>query len=118
MSDTKAISVEAAQAQVDAARLRLSATVEEIQLRINPRTLLDEAITEVRTRSSDLAQTAADTVREQPAVVAAGAASVGLVLFRKPLGRLFRKITGRTKETPAPARRSPRKLSASEGPGR
>lgn len=106
--------VEAAQSQVDAARGRLMATVEEIQQRIAPSTLMDEALDQVRSRSTELAQSAGRIARERPATVVATAAGIGAVLARRPLARLAARIFGRKQETPAPKRRSSRK-PASEG---
>lgn len=100
--------VEVAQSQVDAARGRLMATVEEIQQRIAPSTLMDEAIEQVKTRSAEFAQSAGQAVRDRPATVAATVAGLGLLVAAKPLSRLFGKRKAETHETPAPKRRSPR----------
>ena len=104
--------VDVAQSRVDAARGRLMATIEQIQQRIAPSSLMDEAIEQVKTRSSELAQSAGQVVRERPATVAATAAGIGLLLAAKPLSRLFggRKAPpDETRhETPAPKRRSSR----------
>jgi ElaB/YqjD/DUF883 family membrane-anchored ribosome-binding protein len=111
--------VDAAQANVDAARGRLTATIEEIHLRISPSNLMDEALTQVRTRTADLAESAGQVVRERPATVAAGVAGIGLLLAGKPLARLASRLLDKSHETPAPKRRSPRKRKtaqpASEG---
>lgn len=110
-------SVEAAQAEVDTARGRLVATVEEIHLRISPTNLMDEAMTQVRTRSADLAQSASQVVRERPATLAGGAVAIGLLLGHRPIAKLATRLIGRREETPQPQRRSPRKrkTTVSEG---
>ena len=100
--------VEVAQSQVDAARGRLMATVEEIQQRIAPSTLMDEAIEQVKTRSAEFAQSAGQAVRDRPATVAATVAGLGLLVAARPLSRLFGKREAEQDETPAPKRRSPR----------
>ena len=100
--------VDVAQSQVDAARGRLMATIEEIQQRIAPSTLMDEAIEQVKTRSADLANSAGQVVRERPATVAATVAGLGLLVAAKPLSRLFGARKAEPDETPAPKRRSPR----------
>lgn len=100
--------VDVAQSQVDAARGRLMATIELIQQRIAPSNLMDEAIEQVRTRSSELAQSAGQVVRERPATVAATAAGIGLLLAAKPLAKLFGRRKAEADETPAPKRRSSR----------
>jgi ElaB/YqjD/DUF883 family membrane-anchored ribosome-binding protein len=100
--------VEVAQSQVDAARGRLMATIEEIQQRIAPSTLMDEAIEQVKTRSAEFAQSAGQVVRDRPATVAATVAGLGLLVAAKPLSRLFGKRKAEPDETQAPKRRSPR----------
>ncbi|MBA2936215.1 DUF3618 domain-containing protein [Sphingomonas sp. CGMCC 1.13654] len=100
--------VDVAQSQVEAARGRLMATIEQIQQRIAPSTLMDEAIEQVKTRSTELAQSAGKVVRDRPATVAATAAGIGLLLAAKPLSRLFGKAKVEPDETPALKRRSPR----------
>jgi ElaB/YqjD/DUF883 family membrane-anchored ribosome-binding protein len=100
--------VDVAQSEVDSARGRLMATVEQIQQRIAPSTLMDEALEQVKTRSSELAQSAGKVVRDRPATVAATAAGIGLLLAAKPLSRLFGRTKPDADATPAPKRRSPR----------
>lgn len=111
--------VEAAQAEVDAARGRLVATVEEIHLRISPRNLMDQAMAQVRTRSTGIAQSAGNIVRERPGIVVVGAAAIALLLASRPLARIGSAYLHRPKETPVPKRRSPRRRKpaqpASEG---
>jgi ElaB/YqjD/DUF883 family membrane-anchored ribosome-binding protein len=100
--------VDVAQSEVDNARGRLMATIEQIQQRIAPSTLMDEAIDQVKTRSAELAQSAGQVVRERPATVAAAAAGIGLLLAAKPLSKLFSGRPAVADATPAPKRRSPR----------
>jgi ElaB/YqjD/DUF883 family membrane-anchored ribosome-binding protein len=99
--------VDVAQSQVDAARGRLMATIEQIQQKIAPSTLMDEALEQVKTRSAEFARSTSQVVRERPATVAATAAGIGLLLAAKPLSKLF---AGRkTAEEPSPPKpRSPR----------
>lgn len=99
--------VDVAQSQVDAARGRLMATIEQIQQKIAPSTLMDEALEQLKTRSAELARSTGKVVRERPATVAATAAGIGLLLAAKPLSKLF---AGRkTAEEPSPPKpRSPR----------
>jgi ElaB/YqjD/DUF883 family membrane-anchored ribosome-binding protein len=99
--------IDVAQSRVDAARGRLMATIEQIQQRIAPSTLMDEAIEQVKARSTELAQSAGKVVRERPATVAATAAGIGLLFAAKPLSKLFGKRRAESDETPAPKRRSP-----------
>lgn len=100
--------VDLAQSEVDSARGRLMATIEQIQQRIAPSTLMDEALEQVKTRSADLARSTGELVRERPATVAATAAGIGLLLAAKPLSKLFAGRKAKAKEPSAPKPRSPR----------
>jgi ElaB/YqjD/DUF883 family membrane-anchored ribosome-binding protein len=85
------------EAEIDAttARVRLADTIDEIQARLAPSQLFDDAIDGIRTRSADLAETASDVVRDRPGTVAASAAGVALLLARRPIARLARRIFSR-----------------------
>ncbi len=96
--------LDAAQAEAHAARSRLIATVEAIQARAAPARLLDDALTTVRTRSTELAQSAGAAVRKRPATVAAVAAGIGFLLTAKPVTRWTRRLLRRNEETAAPDR--------------
>ena len=84
-----------AEADVADARAQLMETVEEIQARLAPAHLIDEAIGGVKARSVDLAESAGEVVRDRPGTVAASAAGVALLLARRPIGRMVRRIFSR-----------------------
>jgi len=84
-----------AEADVALARARLIETVDDIQARITPSQLFDDAISSVKARSADVAETAGEVVRDYPGAVVASAAGVTLLLIRKPIGRLARRIFSR-----------------------
>jgi ElaB/YqjD/DUF883 family membrane-anchored ribosome-binding protein len=92
--------LDAAKADASIARARLKDTVEEIQARITPSNLLEEAISGVRTRSTEMMESASRTARERPRTVVAAATGLALLLARKPLGRLATKLLRRGEETP------------------
>ncbi len=96
--------LDAAQAEARAARSRLIATVEAIQARAAPARLLDDALTTVRTRTSELAHSAGDAVRKRPATAAAVVAGIGFLLAAGPLARWTRRLLRRGEETAAPDR--------------
>ena len=96
--------LDAAQADARAARSRLMATVEVIQARATPARILDDAISTVRTRSTELAQSASDAVRKRPATAVGIAAGIGLLLAAGPLARMARRFLRRGEETAAPDR--------------
>lgn len=93
----------AAKADARVARARLLGTVQEIQARLTPANLLDEAMTEVRSRSAHMIENAGRAARERPGTIAAVAAGIGLLLARRPLARLGAKLLRRgEEETPGP----------------
>jgi hypothetical protein len=89
MSDEQ---VASARLEAVAARERLLGSVHELQSRLAPRTIAEEAWDNVRERGSAIAASAAETVVERP--VAAGAAAIGVAAFfaRKPLTRLVCRL--------------------------
>ncbi|NIJ32106.1 DUF3618 domain-containing protein [Sphingomonas oligoaromativorans] len=92
--------LDAAKADARAARARLLGTVEEIQTRMTPANLLDEAMAAARARSTEMVENAGRAARDRPATVAATVAGIGLLLARKPLLRLGAKLLHRGEETP------------------
>jgi hypothetical protein len=70
---------ERAQARADAARARLASTMGALQQKLNPRTLMLDAWSEVRERGHELGDVAIKTARERP--VAAVSLIVALVAF-------------------------------------
>jgi hypothetical protein len=85
-----------AETDVALARARLLETVDEIQARIAPARLFDDALSGVKARSADLAETAGEVVRDRPGAVAASAAGAALLLAHKPIMRFARRIFSRT----------------------
>lgn len=70
----------AAQAEALAARQRVSATVGDLQRRLDPQAVVQNA-----------KQAGIDTVTRHPGAVAGAVATVGLFLARGRIARLFRK---------------------------
>ena len=75
-----------------AARERLFATARELQSRLEPSSLLDDAVTNVREQSARMARTAGDTIRERPAALGAAAAAGALLIVHRPLLRFGRRL--------------------------
>jgi ElaB/YqjD/DUF883 family membrane-anchored ribosome-binding protein len=92
--------LDAAKADARVARARLFGTVQEIQARMTPANLLDEAMSAARARSTEMVENAGRAARDRPATVAATVAGIGLLLARKPLLRLAGKLLRRGEETP------------------
>ena len=68
-----------------AARQRLLGTVEEIKLRLAPKTIAQEAWEGAKDKGSEVAEGTLTAVRQRPAVAAGVAAGAALILARKPL---------------------------------
>lgn len=83
------------------ARARLAATMSDIQDRLHPRALLNEAWQEVRERSQDLADGAVDAVRARPLTTSAIVAAAIALLVRKPIGQALKTLFARRDETPS-----------------
>lgn len=96
MSDS---SLEVAVLQAREARARLAGTAEELQSRLAPSRLLDDAVETVRTGATELALTTAKSARRRPRAAIAVAVVGVFLLVRRPSWRLARRITGRPKET-------------------
>ena len=77
--------------QAEAARDRLLATVDEIKLRLAPKTLAQEAWDGAKHKGVAVADTAVTSARERPALAAGIAAGAAVFLARKPI---FSLLTG------------------------
>jgi hypothetical protein len=88
----------AAEAEVTAARLRLSGTVSDLQARLDPSVLADEA------KQAGLTAVTAgvEGARRNPGVVAAAVAATGLMLARHRIAGIFRRRRARKPVPAAP----------------
>lgn len=94
MTDT--VALDAAALQVRMAREKMIGTAHQLQARLAPATLLDQAVETVRSGATDLALTTTNSARRSPGLAAGAVAAVVLFLVRRPLWRLLR---GRRKAT-------------------
>lgn len=81
----------AARVEAELARARLMGTAQELQTRLNPAKIANDAWTGAKEKGADLAEEAVDVVRSRPAMAGGVAAAVGLFLVRNPLMRLFKR---------------------------
>jgi len=72
----------AAEGEVRAARARLFATLGEMQARLRPANLAQDAVQAVTQRAASAARTGTAAVRRRPLAVAAVAGAIGLVMAR------------------------------------
>jgi ElaB/YqjD/DUF883 family membrane-anchored ribosome-binding protein len=88
----------AAEAQVQAARARLFSTLGEVQERLKPANLAQDAVDTAAQGIASTARKGAEAVRSRPFAAAAIAGTVGLVLARGWIADLLR---GRDETAPA-----------------
>lgn len=93
------VSLLEARARSQSARQRLLGTIDEMQGRLNPVTLAQDAVENVAGR---LLRDGVETVRSRPKMIAAAAGLAVLFMARKPLARLL--WTGTKHATSAGAR--------------
>ena len=87
--------VTAARIEAGKARAQMIDRAQDLQARLNPKTLAQNAWEGAKVRTSEFAEDAADAVRERPMAATGVAAAVALFLARKPLWSLVGKLTGR-----------------------
>jgi ElaB/YqjD/DUF883 family membrane-anchored ribosome-binding protein len=75
--------VEQAATAADDARTRVSATMDDIQNRLDPRRILEDTVARVQTGSKALAVQAGDVAKAHPLAVGAAVAALGLALFAR-----------------------------------
>ncbi|TGX56107.1 DUF3618 domain-containing protein [Sphingomonas gei] len=89
----------AAKAQAQLARTRLFATLGEVQERLKPANLAQNAVESATQGIAATAQKGAEAVRNRPIASAAVAGAVGLFLARGWIGKLLRR---RNETAPVP----------------
>ena len=89
----------AAQARIDAARARLFGTLGEVQERLRPSHLAQDAVESAAQGVATVARKGAEAVRSRPLAAAGIAATIGLVMARGWIG----DIIGKRHETRDPA---------------
>jgi hypothetical protein len=77
--------LERARIEAERARRRFTDTLGEVQYRLKPGTLADNAWTGVKDKSSELADEAVEAVKARPVAAAGAAAAFLLYLARKPI---------------------------------
>lgn len=88
MSETSTLTVAEAEARSRAARARLFDTLGQVQHKLNPVTLAQDAVENV---ANNMMRDTVETVRARPKAVAAAAGIAALLLFRKPIAHVVRK---------------------------
>lgn len=79
------VKIAAARGQAEARRQELMGTIDEIKVRLAPKTIAQGAWEGAKDKSSEVADTTMTAVKERPAVAAGVAAGLALLIARKPL---------------------------------
>ena len=93
--------LEDAQEKVRRARARLADTMGEVQNRLHPTNLINDALQEFRLRGQDLADHAVDLVRAKPVAATAAVAAAIALFAREPIWRALTTLIFHRRETPA-----------------
>jgi hypothetical protein len=104
-ADTPQVAV--ARIQADKARAQLMETARELQERLSPAVLAQNAWEGAKAKGADLAEDAVDAVRSRPAIATGIVAAIALFLAREPLIGAGKKLAGSGKTK----RKAPRKAA-------
>lgn len=81
------------------ARTRLTGTLVELQTRLRPGALLEEAFEELREKTAEMADEAVSMVKERPGTAAGIVAAVLIYIFRGPLWDVLTDMFSRGEAT-------------------
>src|SRR3990170_8776751 len=103
--------VAAARIKAEKARAELMATAQELQQRLSPAVLAQNAWEGAKSKGADLAEDAVDAVRSRPAIAGGIVAALALFLAREPLMDAASKLASGAK-----TKRKARKAKAPKPP--
>jgi hypothetical protein len=107
--------IAAARVKAETARARLMATARELQLRISPRNLAQNAWEGAKLKGADMAEDAVDAVRARPIAATGIVAALALFLAREPLKDLAGQVAdGVSSKRNARRTRKPKKKNPEE----
>lgn len=90
--------IAAARINAERARARMMDSAHQLQERLSPRVLAQNAWEGAKTKGADLAEDAVDAVKRRPAAAGSVAAALVLFLARHPLMDLAGRMTGGSKD--------------------
>ena len=100
--------IAAARIEAERARARLMDTARQLQERLSPGTLAQNAWEGAKSKGADLAEDAVDAVRRRPAIAGGVVAAIALFLAREPLidmaGKLADGVSSKRKPRPRKAK--------------
>ena len=85
-------SVKAAEFEVDRARARLTASLQELSRQFAPHRLMEEVWEKAKDKGADLAEDAVDAVRARPYAATGVVAAIAMFIAREPLMDLAGKL--------------------------
>lgn len=89
--------IKAAEFEVDRARARLLATLNELSSQFQPHRLVQEVWETAKDKGADLAEDAVDAVRARPLAATGVVAAITMFLAREPLMDLAGRVVGGAK---------------------
>jgi len=87
--------IEQAKRNAAAAKARMQTTVGALKQRLNPKTIAADAVENVKEKTGAIGERASDVARRRPVATGAAAGLAALIVFRKPVGKLVRRLFGR-----------------------
>lgn len=102
MSDEQ---VKAAELEVDRARGRLTASLQELSRQFAPHRLMEEVWEKAKDKGADLAEDAVDAVRARPYAATGVVAAIAMFIAREPLMDLAGKLVNGVSEKRAGRKR-------------
>ena len=108
--------IAAARIEAERTRARLMETARELQERLSPGTLAQNAWAGAKSKGADLAEEAVDAVRRRPAIAGGVVAALALFLAREPLIDMAGKLAGgaTAKRKARKGKAAPRKTKSKE----
>lgn len=95
----KDVAIVEAEAAALEARARLVRTFAEVQERLDPRNLMNDAWRGIRKRSDEIVDEAVDLARRKPLAVGAVLAGIALFVARRPAARTLGRLLARRRAT-------------------
>jgi ElaB/YqjD/DUF883 family membrane-anchored ribosome-binding protein len=107
--------VKAAEIKVEAARAKLTASLQEVSRQFAPHRLMEEVWEKAKDKGADLAEDAVDAVRARPYAATGVVAAIAMFIAREPLMDLAGKLVGGVSSKRAGRKRRKPALSKAEG---
>jgi hypothetical protein len=114
MSDSDEVALAEVRAQV--AKQRLFATIGDVQDRLSPRTLAQDAIDGLKEGTAFVGMIGVEAARRRPGIAVTATGLIALLLARKPLAKLFRSDNNDATAAPLTSLKTKRAARPKKGP--